>query len=79
MVNLLSCLLLIVLLSLHCFVTCFAANTKNITTDQSALLAFKSLITSDPYDMLANNWSTSSSVCSWLVSLVMSDTEESIV
>ncbi|RHN41179.1 putative protein kinase RLK-Pelle-LRR-XII-1 family [Medicago truncatula] len=65
MVNLLSCLLL-VLLSLHYFVACLAANTKNITTDQSALLAFKSLITSDPYDMLANNWSTSSSVCSWV-------------
>ncbi|RHN41183.1 putative non-specific serine/threonine protein kinase [Medicago truncatula] len=65
MVNLLSRLLLF-LLSLHCFVACLAANTKNITTDQSALLAFKSLITSDPYDMLANNWSTSSSVCSWV-------------
>jgi len=39
---------------------------KNITTDQSALLAFKSLITSDPYNTLANNWSTSSSVCNWV-------------
>ncbi|KEH19878.1 LRR receptor-like kinase, partial [Medicago truncatula] len=45
---------------------CLASNTKNSTTDQSALIAFKSLITSDPYDMLANNWSTSSSVCSWV-------------
>ncbi|RHN41149.1 putative non-specific serine/threonine protein kinase [Medicago truncatula] len=64
MVNLLSRLLFF-LLSLHCFVACLATNTKNITTDQSALLAFKSLITSDPYDMLSNNWSTSSSVCNW--------------
>jgi len=64
MVNLLSRLLLF-LLSLHCFVACLAANTKDITTDQSALLAFKSLITSDPYDMLSN-WSTSSSVCNWV-------------
>ena len=65
MSNLLSCLLLF-LLSLHCFVACLATNTKNITTDQSALLAFKSLIPSDPYDMLSNNWSTSSSVCNWV-------------
>ncbi|RHN41142.1 putative non-specific serine/threonine protein kinase [Medicago truncatula] len=65
MVNLLSCLLLF-LLSLHCFVACLAVNTKNITTDQSALLAFKSLITSDPYDILSKNWSTSSFVCNWV-------------
>jgi hypothetical protein len=65
MVNVLSRLLLL-LISLHCFVACLAANTKNITTDKSALLAFKSLITSDPYDVLSNNWSTSSSVCNWV-------------
>jgi len=53
-------------LSMHCFVTCVAANAKNITTDQSSLLAFKTLITSDPYNILANNWSTSSSACSWV-------------
>jgi len=65
MVKLLSRLLLF-LLPLHCFMACLASNSKDITTDQSALLAFKSLITSDPYDMLANNWSTSSSVCNWV-------------
>jgi len=66
MVSLLTNLFLL-WLSMHCFVAYLAhANTKNISTDQSALLAFKSLITSDPYDMLANNWSTSSSVCSWI-------------
>jgi len=64
-VNLSSCLLLF-LLPLHCFVACLATDTKNITTDQHALLAFKSLITSDPYDMLSNNWSTSTSVCNWV-------------
>ena len=63
--NLLSRLILFSL-SLHCFVACLAANTKNITTDQSALLAFKSLVSSDPYAMLSNNWSTASSVCSWV-------------
>ncbi|KEH19871.1 LRR amino-terminal domain protein [Medicago truncatula] len=66
MVNLSSHLFLFSL-SVHCCViVCLAANTKNITTDQYALLAFKSLITSDPYDVLANNWSTSSSVCNWI-------------
>ncbi|CAJ2656926.1 unnamed protein product [Trifolium pratense] len=65
MVNLFSCLFLFSL-SLHCFVACLAANKKNITTDEFALLAFKSLITSDPYHILANNWSTSSSVCTWV-------------
>jgi LRR receptor-like serine/threonine-protein kinase FLS2 len=46
-------------------VASLAANKKNITTDESALLAFKSLITSDPYHILANNWSSSYSVCTW--------------
>jgi LRR receptor-like serine/threonine-protein kinase FLS2 len=46
-------------------VPCLAKNKHNITTDKFALLAFKSL-TSDPHDMLANNWSTSSSVCTWV-------------
>ncbi|KAF7842416.1 putative LRR receptor-like serine/threonine-protein kinase [Senna tora] len=42
-----------------------AWSKTNITTDESALLAFKSSITSDPYDFLAN-WSVSSSPCDWV-------------
>ena len=38
---------------------------KNITTDQSALLAFKAHI-ADPYSVLTKNWSFSYSVCSWV-------------
>ncbi|CAL5414436.1 unnamed protein product [Camellia sinensis] len=38
----------------------------NLTTDQSALLSFKSYITLDPYNVLADNWSTSTSVCNWV-------------
>jgi len=64
MVNLLY--LFLFSLSMHCFVACLASNTKNITTDKYALLAFKSLITSDPYDILANNWSRSSPICNWV-------------
>ncbi|KAF7842644.1 putative LRR receptor-like serine/threonine-protein kinase [Senna tora] len=40
-----------------------AWSKTNITTDESALLAFKSSITSDPYDFLAN----------WVHSLNLSD------
>ena len=51
---------------LHCFMTSFAWSTiTNITTDKSALLAFKSSITLDPYHLLAN-WSLSSSPCNWV-------------
>ncbi|XP_020417678.1 putative receptor-like protein kinase At3g47110 [Prunus persica] len=37
----------------------------NITTDQSALLALKSHITSYPHNILFN-WSTTTSVCNWV-------------
>ena len=61
-----SCLC-IFFVSLHYyFFTCLA--NKNITTDEFALLAFKSSITLDPYHMLGN-WSISStasfSSCNW--------------
>ena len=48
------------------FLSCFAMSRKNITIDESALLAFKFSIISDPYHML-DNWSTSSSssLCNW--------------
>ncbi|CAK9151985.1 unnamed protein product, partial [Ilex paraguariensis] len=38
---------------------------NNLTTDESALLAFKAHITSDPYNILATNWSTSTTICNW--------------
>ncbi|CAI8608355.1 unnamed protein product [Vicia faba] len=65
MINMLSYIFLSSF-ALYCFVSCSAADIKNISTDKSSLLAFKSLITSDPHGMLANNWSTSSSVCNWV-------------
>ncbi|XP_045805682.1 probable LRR receptor-like serine/threonine-protein kinase At3g47570 [Trifolium pratense] len=55
------------------FTTCLAKSTKNITTDEFSLLAFKSSITLDPYHMLSNwsistNSSSSSSFssCNWV-------------
>ncbi|XP_031254688.1 receptor kinase-like protein Xa21 [Pistacia vera] len=41
------------------------AEVTDISTDKQALLALKACISHDPSNILANNWSTSSSVCSW--------------
>ncbi|TXG47601.1 hypothetical protein EZV62_026895 [Acer yangbiense] len=42
------------------------AAPKNITTDQHALLALKDRIKYDPTNLLAKNWTTSSSICTWI-------------
>ncbi|KAL2501156.1 putative LRR receptor-like serine/threonine-protein kinase [Forsythia ovata] len=43
------------------------ANNMNISTDESALLAFKSRIsTIDPSNVLIKNWSVSTPVCVWI-------------
>ncbi|XP_052200765.1 probable LRR receptor-like serine/threonine-protein kinase At3g47570 isoform X4 [Diospyros lotus] len=46
----------------------FCLAMTNLTTDQSALIAFKTHIISShhPHNLLADNWSTSSSVCDWI-------------
>ncbi|KAL5854024.1 hypothetical protein ACOSQ4_003826 [Xanthoceras sorbifolium] len=51
---------------LHFVSSCSSLSTKNIVTDGEALLALKAHITHDPNNLLANNWSTSSSVCNWI-------------
>ncbi|KAK8272556.1 hypothetical protein V6Z11_D11G340400 [Gossypium hirsutum] len=43
-----------------------SAKYSSITVDQSALLALKSHITHDPHNFWTTNWSTSTSVCSWI-------------
>ncbi|XP_028122555.1 probable LRR receptor-like serine/threonine-protein kinase At3g47570 [Camellia sinensis] len=61
--------LVVVLVSLaqYCFLPCLAMNVPNSTTDQSALLAFKSCITFDhPQHILVTNWSSATSVCDWI-------------
>ncbi|RHN72117.1 putative non-specific serine/threonine protein kinase [Medicago truncatula] len=64
-------LLFILSASLYYYLfTCLAMISKTITTDEFALLAFKSSITLDPYDILSN-WSISSSTssfssCNWV-------------
>ncbi|KAL7241997.1 hypothetical protein ACSBR1_014555 [Camellia fascicularis] len=61
--------LVVVLVSLaqYCFLPCLAMNVPSSTTDQSALLAFKSYITfNHPHHILATNWSSATSVCDWI-------------
>ncbi|KAA3472314.1 leucine-rich repeat receptor-like serine/threonine-protein kinase BAM2 [Gossypium australe] len=43
-----------------------SAKYSSITVDKYALLALKSHITHDPHNFLGTNWSTSTSVCSWI-------------
>ncbi|KAL3500672.1 hypothetical protein ACH5RR_039765 [Cinchona calisaya] len=54
----------------YCFsATSKALKTTNIATDQSALLALKAHITSDPNQFLSKNWSlnsATSAVCDWI-------------
>ncbi|KAH0701095.1 hypothetical protein KY284_015310 [Solanum tuberosum] len=56
-------LLTILFVLLHALATCLAMNFR---TDQTSLLALKSQITSDPYQILSTNWSSSASVCNWI-------------
>ncbi|XP_070038067.1 probable LRR receptor-like serine/threonine-protein kinase At3g47570 [Nicotiana tomentosiformis] len=61
--NLLFGLAVFILLHYHTSL----AIVPNISTDEDALLALKSHISSsDPNDIIASNWSSSSSVCSWI-------------
>ncbi|KAJ7968725.1 Receptor-like protein kinase [Quillaja saponaria] len=68
MVRFCFCFISIFTLSLQCFMSClFALSMSNFTIDQSALLALKSSFTLEsPHNLLSNNWSISSSVCTWI-------------
>ncbi|XP_052289843.1 probable LRR receptor-like serine/threonine-protein kinase At3g47570 isoform X5 [Citrus sinensis] len=57
----------------HCLLLCLvvaaaaaAAASNNITTDQQALLALKDHIIYDPTNLLAHNWTSNTSVCTWI-------------
>ncbi|KAB1669804.1 hypothetical protein ES319_1Z008800v1 [Gossypium barbadense] len=58
--------LMMVMLLPHFVVSFSIKTTTNINTDQSALLALKAYIVSDPQKMLKTNWSTATSVCNWI-------------
>ncbi|XP_021288731.1 receptor kinase-like protein Xa21 [Herrania umbratica] len=55
--------LILVLLLHNCF--SLSMESANITTDELALLAFKANV-HDPQNLLAANWSISTSVCNWI-------------
>ncbi|KAK4387282.1 Receptor kinase-like protein Xa21 [Sesamum angolense] len=46
--------------------TCSAQIVSNQTTDRDALVAFKTAIISDPYEILVKNWSSDASICNWI-------------
>ncbi|XP_027181617.1 LRR receptor-like serine/threonine-protein kinase GSO1 [Coffea eugenioides] len=50
----------------HFPMACLANIETNIATDQSALVAFKEHILSDPYLVLEDNWTANTSVCDWI-------------
>ena len=58
--------LFIVSFLLHSLTSISSLSTKNIITDTDALLALKAHITHDPDTLLAKNWSTNTSVCTWI-------------
>ncbi|XVF54883.1 hypothetical protein PTKIN_Ptkin05aG0216500 [Pterospermum kingtungense] len=53
------------LLLVHFFNLC-TARLHSLTTDQSALMAFKAHISPETRNILANNWTTAASVCKWI-------------
>ncbi|KAA3467746.1 LRR receptor-like serine/threonine-protein kinase FLS2 isoform X2 [Gossypium australe] len=58
--------LMMAVLLRHFVVSFSIKTTTNINTDQSALLALKAYIVSDPQKMLKTNWSAATSVCNWI-------------
>ncbi|KAI4297562.1 hypothetical protein L6164_037447 [Bauhinia variegata] len=60
-------LVLMFMLLLHYFMSCKLATSKaTFASDKSALLAFKSSMNLHTHELLANNWSCSSSFCNWI-------------
>ncbi|KAH7838191.1 hypothetical protein Vadar_023115 [Vaccinium darrowii] len=58
--------LALVLMLMHCFVALAGGAANYTSSDESALLAFKTHITYDPNHILATNWSTNTSFCNWV-------------
>ncbi|XVF49444.1 hypothetical protein PTKIN_Ptkin04bG0012500 [Pterospermum kingtungense] len=53
------------MLLVHFFILC-TARLHTLTTDQLALLALKANINLETQSVLANNWTTATSVCNWI-------------
>lgn len=59
-------ILLMQILVIGSLIASKACGEANINTDQAALVAVKAHITNDPFGIITNNWSTTSSVCNWV-------------
>ncbi|GMI79559.1 receptor like protein 43 [Hibiscus trionum] len=57
---------LLFLLLFAIFRATLSTNSPDIVSDQTALLTLKSHISHDPHNLLATNWSVSTSVCNWI-------------
>ena len=53
-------------ISVFSLLACVGMVLTNNSTDQTSLLALKDKIVNDSHNILANNWSTTASVCSWI-------------
>ncbi|XP_052485939.1 receptor kinase-like protein Xa21 isoform X1 [Gossypium raimondii] len=60
-----TCFHLLLALFIPCSVLCLAMTVRNLNSDQFALLEFKDRI-AGPQNVLANNWTASTSVCNWI-------------
>ncbi|KAL7102809.1 hypothetical protein ACP275_08G140800 [Erythranthe tilingii] len=64
--NILACILLLLQIMSSYYLTAAMKYPTTLETDKSALLALKSHITLEPDNILAKNWTNTSSVCSWI-------------
>ncbi|XP_016683988.2 putative receptor-like protein kinase At3g47110 [Gossypium hirsutum] len=60
-----TCFHLLLALFIPCSVLCLAITVRNLNSDQFALLEFKDRI-AGPQNVMANNWTASTSVCNWI-------------
>ncbi|KAG4204316.1 hypothetical protein ERO13_A04G040000v2, partial [Gossypium hirsutum] len=60
-----TCFHLLLAFFIPCSVLCLAMTARNLNSDQFALLEFKDRI-AGPQNVLANNWTASTSVCNWI-------------
>ncbi|TYI84670.1 hypothetical protein E1A91_D05G381900v1 [Gossypium mustelinum] len=60
-----TCFHLLLAVFIPCSVLCLAMTVRNLNSDQFALLEFKDRI-AGPQNVIANNWTASTSVCNWI-------------
>ncbi|XP_040948187.1 receptor kinase-like protein Xa21 isoform X4 [Gossypium hirsutum] len=60
-----TCFHLLLALFIPCSGLCWGMTVRNLNSDQFALLEFKDRI-AGPQNVLANNWTASTSVCNWI-------------